>query len=153
MVDKLDQVAAHCQLMVKLSSLHFKANWVGGLIINLLGLLSEGNIVGTLGVKGGGQQHQRHLYPQLFAINIEVVLSMDGSPAQDYVSNDHLCPASGQHSWRSPGDLHTETVEQVFLSVLLDKKLLVHLTADFPLSPTLPPSRISDSLWCIGHES
>lgn len=53
MVDKLDQVAAHCQLMVKLSSLHFKANWVGGLIINLLGLLSEGNIVGTLGVKGG----------------------------------------------------------------------------------------------------
>lgn len=54
MVDKLDQVAAHCQLMVKLSSLHFKANWLGGLIINLLGLLSEGNIVGTLGVKGGG---------------------------------------------------------------------------------------------------
>lgn len=137
--DKLDQVAAHCQLTVKLSSLHFEANRGGGIISNLLGLYQRENSW-DMGVREGGQQDQRHLYPQLFAIKLKLCYR--------WIAGPRLRQPSPSPVDYTPGDLHTETMEQVFPSVLLDKTLLVHLTADHA-----PPYRISDSLWCIGHKS
>ena len=69
---------AHCPLTVRLPSLHFEANrgGEGGIIINLLGLYQRENSW-DMGVREGGQQDQGHLYPQLFAVRIEVMLSMD----------------------------------------------------------------------------
>lgn len=137
--DKLDQVAAHCQLTVRLSSLHFEANRGGGIIINLLGLYQRENSW-DMGVREGGQQDQRHLYPQLFAIKLKLCYRWIAGTRLRQPSPS----PSGLHSWRSP---YGNSGTGIPIGVIGQD------TACAPDCRPPPLYRISDSLWCIGHKS